>query len=42
MNCRTRICDVGRPDMVQGGGNDASGIDKAIDRAREWIGQKLM
>ena len=31
----------GRPDMAQGGGNDASGIPNALGRARSWIGEKL-
>jgi alanyl-tRNA synthetase len=31
----------GRPDMAQGGGNDPKGLPKALDRAREWLGEKL-
>ncbi len=31
----------GRPDMAQGGGNDASGLGKALDRAMVWIAKKL-
>jgi len=31
----------GRPDMAQGGGNDASGISKTIDRANAWFHEKL-
>ncbi len=31
----------GRPDMAQGGGNDAAGIPAVIDRASQWITEKL-
>jgi alanyl-tRNA synthetase len=31
----------GRPDMAQGGGNDASGIPAAIERAAAWITERL-
>jgi alanyl-tRNA synthetase len=31
----------GRPDMAQGGGTDPKGLPKALDRAKEWISQKL-
>jgi alanyl-tRNA synthetase len=31
----------GRPDMAQGGGSDPKGLPKALDRAREWLGEKL-
>ncbi|UCE62040.1 MAG: hypothetical protein JSU63_10025, partial [Phycisphaerales bacterium] len=27
----------GRPDMAQGGGNDATGLPNALDSARAWI-----
>jgi len=31
----------GRPDMAQGGGTDASGLPKALEKAAEWIASKL-
>jgi alanyl-tRNA synthetase len=31
----------GRPDMAQGGGNDPKGLTKALERAREWLNEKL-
>ncbi len=31
----------GRPDMAQGGGTDPKGLPKALDRAREWLGERL-
>jgi len=31
----------GRPDMAQGGGTDPKGLPQALERAREWLGEKL-
>ena len=31
----------GRPDMAQGGGNNADGLPGALDRARRWLTDKL-
>jgi alanyl-tRNA synthetase len=31
----------GRPDMAQAGGNDPSGLDKALADVAEWVGQQL-
>jgi alanyl-tRNA synthetase len=31
----------GRPDMAQGGGNDPKGLPQALERAKEWIAEKL-
>ena len=31
----------GRPDMAQGGGDDPKGLAKALERAREWLNEKL-
>lgn len=31
----------GRPDMAQGGGSDAAGLPSALQRAREWITERL-
>jgi len=31
----------GRPDMAQGGGTDPKGLPRALDRAKEWLGEKL-
>ena len=31
----------GRPDMAQGGGNDPTNISEALNRAKDWITEKL-
>jgi len=31
----------GRPDMAQAGGNDPSGLDKALADVADWVGQQL-
>jgi alanyl-tRNA synthetase len=31
----------GRPDMAQGGGTDPKGLAEALERAREWLNEKL-
>ena len=31
----------GRPDMAQGGGSDPTAVSSALDRARDWLQEKL-
>ena len=31
----------GRPDMAQGGGPDAAGLDKALEHAQVWLQKQL-